>query len=703
MALSEICETYKDTREAAKELGRPGPSHQLNAVGAKPKHDGKKQCHDKKHDSGDKTQLWKCTNFCGEKHVRGHKNCKAYGTTCTKCGRRNHFEEVCRKPPKAGCWVPRSKAAKEHHRRMIEEKVYDISDVTNDNEIQRDAESPRPGYDTDTEPVRDDSSDSGEEPPRRVHVKPPGTLKITTRSTHDLWNQLQREGEKHKERYVEVISEAVQIQVPEMNENSQSSRDRRSRHKRETRRRRRSPSPHRHHTRSRSPHQRSKKPDGPGSKAAPEKGRRTSKTHETRKTPTADSPKDVPTPDTTPHSGQDESSESDTANQVSQNSRKPRTWDKNVSVNGRMLKMKINSGSTVNTLSLKDFQRLGFKESILQPPRTTIRTYSKTVMQSLGEFTATVTLRGRRSAAKFLVLDKDVPPLLGLPTGADLALFHMARQSIIQWFTDADSEFEGQFEGINAVEDEFLRPCQKVVELKLKDGANPVVIPARRVPLALREEVHAELQRMQRMGVITPVHEPRPWCHAMVVARKPNGKLRICIDPRALNPWIEREEMMIPDIDNLIVNLNEAKVMTLLDLEAGFWQVGVDEQSARLLTFATPWGRFQYNCLPFGISVALEIFHKAVVDALQDIPGVIIYVDDVLIYGKDQQEHDKCVRLVKQRLEECGCTTNKAKAIESVSRVKFLGHIVGDGQVLPHPDKIHVILEHPKPRSVEKT
>jgi hypothetical protein len=185
----------------------------------------------------------------------------------------------------------------------------------------------------------------------------------------------------------------------------------------------------------------------------------------------------------------------------------------------------------------------------------------------------------------------------------------------------------------------------------------------------------------------------------MVVAQKPNGKLRICIDPRTPNPWIEREEMMIPDIDNLIINLDKAKVMTLLNLEAGFWQVGVDDESAKLLTFATPWGRFQYNRLPYRISTAAEIFHKAVVDALQDIPGVIVYVDNVLTYGKDVPDHDDRVARVKARLEERRFTTNKAKSVESVSRVKFLGHIVRDGEIRPDPDKIKAILDYPEPKN----
>jgi hypothetical protein len=76
----------------------------------------------------------------------------------------------------------------------------------------------------------------------------------------------------------------------------------------------------------------------------------------------------------------------------------------------------------------------------------------------------------------------------------------------------------------------------------------------------------------------------------MVVGHKPNGKLRICLDPRTINPFIAREEHMLPDIDNLIMGLEDAKVMSVIDLEAGFWQVEVDDESAKLLTFATPWG-----------------------------------------------------------------------------------------------------------------
>jgi transposase InsO family protein len=185
----------------------------------------------------------------------------------------------------------------------------------------------------------------------------------------------------------------------------------------------------------------------------------------------------------------------------------------------------------------------------------------------------------------------------------------------------------------------------------------------------------------------------------MVVARKPNGKVRICLDPRTINPWIEREYMQIPDIDSILLDLEKAKVFTLIDLQAAFWQVGVDDESARLLTFATPWGRFQYNRLPFGISIAPEIFHKAVTDLLQGIPGVVVYVDDIFIYAETIQEHDERYAEVKKRLEAGGFTWNRTKCHERQNEVKFLGHVIGGGQVRPDPEKIRALLEFPEPKS----
>jgi hypothetical protein len=156
---------------------------------------------------------------------------------------------------------------------------------------------------------------------------------------------------------------------------------------------------------------------------------------------------------------------------------------------------------------------------------------------------------------------------------------------------------------------------------------------------------------------------------------------------------------MLPDIDNLIMGLEDAKVMSVIDLEAGFWQVEVDDESAKLLTFATPWGRYEYRRLPFGISIAPEIFHKAVVDALAGIPGVEVYVDDIFVHGKNDEEHDERFDQVMSRLQEKKFTPNRAKIQKKKRKIKFLGHVIGEGKIEPDPEKIAALTSAPEPTS----
>jgi hypothetical protein len=370
----------------------------------------------------------------------------------------------------------------------------------------------------------------------------------------------------------------------------------------------------------------------------------------------------------------------------------PKTWYENVAIDGRVLRMKVDSGCTTNVISKRDVDKLGISNKKIRPTMVKLVTYSKNTMVPVGEFVALVALRRKKIRAKFIVIQEPRTPLLGCPTGTELGLFRIESSSILK-FPAGDTMGEADQCA------KILPPCSKKVSIKLSDEARPISIPARRVPLAIKDQVFQELKRMEEMGVIRPVTEPRPWCHAMVVGHKPNGKLRVCIDPRTINPHIAREEHMLPDIDNLIMSLEDAKVMSVIDLEAGFWQVEVDDESAKLLTFSTPWGRYEYRRLPFGISIAPEIFHRAVVDALAGIPGVEVFIDDIFIHGKTDEEHDERFDLVVQRLVENQFTPNLAKIQKKKRKVKFLGHVIGEGQVEPDPDKIRALLEAPEPTS----
>jgi hypothetical protein len=176
--------------------------------------------------------------------------------------------------------------------------------------------------------------------------------------------------------------------------------------------------------------------------------------------------------------------------------------------------------------------------------------------------------------------------------------------------------------------------CQPV-KIKLKEGTIPYsVTTARRVPIPLKEKVKRELQRMKDDGVIKEITEPTEWVSPMVPVVKPDGDVRICVDLKKLNKAVERERFIIPTIDDIIHQLQGSSIFSKLDAQSGFWQIPLDMSTAKLTTFITPFGRFYFTRVPFGISSAPEIFQRIMTDILQGITGVICYFDDILCHSK---------------------------------------------------------------------
>ena len=126
----------------------------------------------------------------------------------------------------------------------------------------------------------------------------------------------------------------------------------------------------------------------------------------------------------------------------------------------------------------------------------------------------------------------------------------------------------------------------------------------------------------------------------MVVVPKPDGRIRICVDLTKLNESVLRERHPIPSVEHILAQLGKAKVFSKLHASSGFWQIALQKESALLTTFITPFGRFCFNLLPFEITSAPEYFQKRISELLHDLSGVVCMMDDILVYGQDQDEHD---------------------------------------------------------------
>ena len=151
------------------------------------------------------------------------------------------------------------------------------------------------------------------------------------------------------------------------------------------------------------------------------------------------------------------------------------------------------------------------------------------------------------------------------------------------------------------------------------------------------------------------------------------GKVRICVDLTKLNKSVQREQHILPSVEQSLAQLGSSKEFSKLDVNSGFWEIKLSKESALLTTFITPFGRFCFNRLPFGITSAPEYFQKHMSSILSGLEGVVCMVDDILVSGSTQQQHDQRLEKVLDKIGEAGVTLRAGKCAFSQPSVHFLG------------------------------
>lgn len=172
-----------------------------------------------------------------------------------------------------------------------------------------------------------------------------------------------------------------------------------------------------------------------------------------------------------------------------------------------------------------------------------------------------------------------------------------------------------------------------------------------------------ELDRIEANDIIEAVTEPTEWCAPLVPVPKRNGKARTCVHLKRLNKAVKRERFILPTSEEMIAQLNGSTVFSSLDAASGFWQIPLDRDSQRLTTFITPYGRYCFKRLPFGITSVPEIFKRKMVETLEGLQGVTVYMDDVIVHGRDMGEHNERLQKVMERLESVGLKLNTEKCM----------------------------------------
>ena len=396
----------------------------------------------------------------------------------------------------------------------------------------------------------------------------------------------------------------------------------------------------------------------------------------------------------------------------SDNSHFPKEIYTEMLLDDRPIKLQIDCGSSINVLP-KDV----VDNYDLTPTTKTLIMWNKTEVTPLGTARIIVTnpQNHKKYSVEFVVVKEKLAPLIGARAAQHMELL------TIHWnnfkSVPAPKRNEGvvhQLLTVQQVVTQYPRVFKSqlgrfpgMVKIEVDPNFQPIITPTRRIPTALKERFKKEIDRLQNLGVIAQVDRPTPWISSVVVATKKSGALRICIDPRPLNAALKRERYQLPILDDILPELGQAKIFSTVDLRSGYWHCVLDEESSLLTTFATPFGRYRWCRLPFGLSVSSEIFQKRVNQALAGLEGILDTVDDVLIYGvgdtEEQANADHDQKLVKllERCQSHGIALNPGKLKLRTKSVTFVGHMLTNERIKIDPDKAKAIRDMPKPADIE--
>jgi len=234
-------------------------------------------------------------------------------------------------------------------------------------------------------------------------------------------------------------------------------------------------------------------------------------------------------------------------------------------------------------------------------------------------------------------------------------------------------------------------------------NAKPVKQRYYAVSPVIQKLLYDELDRMLALGVIEESNSS--WSSPVTLVRKPNGKVRLCLDARELNKVTVKAAYPLPLIDGLLGRLDQTKFISSIDLKDAFWQIPLCPQSRDKTAFTVP-GRplYQFTVMPFGLCNAPQtmcrLMHLVIPHHLHD--RIFVYLDDLLITSATFDEHITLLSEVAQRLAKANLTINVEKSKFVLRQVKYLGYLVGEGCLRSDPDKVRAIVEFPVPKTAKQ-
>ena len=369
------------------------------------------------------------------------------------------------------------------------------------------------------------------------------------------------------------------------------------------------------------------------------------------------------------------------------------------------LRLKVDSGAEGNTIPIRVIKTMYPKtwRNILQPTNSKLTAYNGTTIQCAGSLDIVCHYSDQEwSTHKFYAVETPGAGVLGWPSINSLRVLSINGMKsndthrppmTIRSVEDLKREYPDRFDAIGSFKGK--------ARIHLKPDAKPYIDAPRKCSVHIKPKLAAELRKMEEQGIIRKIKKHTDWCSSMTTTVKKDGSLRMCLDPKRLNDAVKRCPHKIPTLEELNPEFSQAKFFSKLDAKAGYWSVHLHEDSQELTTFRTPFGRYCFQRLPFGLCTSQDIFQQRMDAILEQTRGCVGIADDVAVFGKTEQEHDEnLVRLMEVAQRE-GLVFNSSKCVIKAKQVNFFGALYTSNGIKPDPAKVKDIRSMPTPQDKE--
>ena len=331
-----------------------------------------------------------------------------------------------------------------------------------------------------------------------------------------------------------------------------------------------------------------------------------------------------------------------------------------VKINGlHDVKLKVDTGADASVITTSDLHNFPFPIEI-QPCNNILKGYGGLEIENIGSATLKVSYREKTIDMKFNMVEAPgSPSMLGCRQCQELEIItanidQVKTTPLIPDSLASDPKvpiMESPLKKTTVIKeyqdcfDKLGRFPGDKYHIQLIDNPVPVIHPPRTIPVHILPLYKAELDKMIADDVITKVEEPTEWVNSIVcnIKETPNGekKISLCLDPKDLNKNIPREHYYTRNIDELLHLLHGKKIFSVVDTKKGYWHVELDDESSFLCTFNTPFRRYRFKRLPFGVILSQDIFQRKLDEVYRGIPNVMGIADDIVVCGTTESEHDR--------------------------------------------------------------